>query len=130
MNHFDDFSFQLTAGLPNRQFSNGNTNNGMLSNEVLSGAASNVNSSGMDMQSMQPMLTNPATNQVILPAKNSNQIPVDTPAAQPNQNISIEDAVGMTTALVMPNVSFTNQVNLTPMDIQRIIDMNNLNNYY
>ena len=104
----------------------------MLNNALSNGngtplnvAASGLNANGMDMAAMmQSVSINPTTVQVNSPTlsasaaivNNSIQMPIDATAVQTNQNILIEDVGNATAALVMPNVSFVNQMNPIPMD--------------
>lgn len=100
---------------------NGTFQNGLVTNDV--------NSSGKNMQTI---FIDPITKQVNLsasPTLLNNPIPmtVNTVPAQPNsiQGVANNNPI---VAQSIPNNPFPNQMNLTPVDIQRIINMNNLNN--
>lgn len=120
-------SFQLIQQLPNARNINGINGNGM-------NKASTVNT--MDIQSppVSPPMGLPAAP--IFVDNNSNQGPTDAvtvpvPAVQTNLTNSTANGADMMMippVQTMPVISLENPTNLTPMDIQRIINMSNLNN--
>lgn len=122
-------SFQLIQQLPNTRNINGINGNGM-------NKASTVNT--MDIQSppVSPPMGLPAAP--IFVNNNSNQGPTDAvtvpvPAVQTNLTNSTANGADMmmippSVSQTMPVISLENPTNLTPMDIQRIINMSNFNN--
>lgn len=132
---FFQLSFQFVQKLPNAPVLSVNEVNSNGQTVISSNAA---NGSGANMPSPLP---NPTVNQVNFPpapqifvANNTNQGPSDifvAPTAQPNLSSAVQ---GVTNVMIpsavqtMPMIPLVNQTNLTPMDIQRIINMNNLNN--
>lgn len=121
-------SFQLSNRLRNSRIMNGSTGN--LLNNI----------SAVNASSMQSVFTNSQPDQVNLPAtqmfvdSGTVQGPANTVTAPISQSdVSNTVANGTSTIMspvpqIMPVISLQNPTNLTPMDIQRIINMSNLNN--
>lgn len=121
-------SFQLIQLSPNAQNINGLNGNGM-------NKASTVNTMGLQSPPVSPPMGLPAAP--IFIDNNLNQGPTDAvtvpvPAVQTNLTDSTANGADMMmrppVTQTMPVISLENPTNLTPMDIQRIINLSNLNN--
>lgn len=121
-------SFQLIQQSPNAQNINGLNGNGM-------NKASTVNTMGLQSSPVSPPMGLPAAP--IFIDNNLNQgltdaVTVPVPAVQTNLTDSTANGADMMmrppVTQTMPVISLENPTNLTPMDIQRIINMSNLNN--